>query len=1582
MQLHTELPQSDESEADDVKSNDSPEPSANQDPAEESEPVKELTRTASFLNLASKTSAQDTPQNVSVKTPKTLRIVNTAEAEAASKVKKQESSLSSTLASTKLQEIFAKGKPSAITEHTSPWASKAAENRAEKVEQLKRKAEQISSGDTPSAPWAAQPQKTTDTSASSDPTPAESSEISDKDASKRQKQEKPDIFTQMFNEDEEWRMTVAELRGDQIQGSLESLISAAPKRIALVGKTATPRPDGTNLPLGAIAALKARSKPRKPLLDIDGFFRGLAKLQQQEQPTRIQAWGDFATQGSSSSTNRFQALAENEAMHDSEEGEVQPDSSTTHKLSWAEEVNEQERLQAEKEQQQETFLKEAAEDTGHLFQALGTRRQSAEAIATQVQQADALKTQKLAIQAQVSGQAATDVEMSGVPSLRGMRHPTTKLSDIDRTIPSEVWLSYRTISDNTESSQHRYVGGMLKLHDADHSFKILVDGGHLGTPSLNLILKASLHPGVPIEKASNMVSGATATYRQDTIITLRFPTGDFKEKTEDDSRYSIYNMEYGVLDADNELSIEANRNWKGSRPQKVIGLSFSSDGNFLDGFPETFEQITMGHSEELRKSLTHLRLIHNMKQPMRFQCAFIYRPKDIDSFLERTMKPLLVAVDHHLPQYFPYRDASTRSAVADVDCDQVAEVGDGMQKDPKTGAIKVTYWPKVKQFDNADHYLLNNSIGRVREHQNTTTATLTYAMGTHTMWVVEPTYFGNDTKWKAFIKLAPIIMADGTSRKLPAPADGTFMRIQQVGKDESHNRIWGGHVKHVKADELNDPNYGTTDFDFMIMCNFPKNCLIPLARFDSYEQMAMNVHNSSQLIKLRSDHGNASVQRGLDALRYLESQGDKTLIDVLLGRHAPDQEDDKFLHPKDAQGNKFSSTVNLLCKEVWKLNDSQIRAIMNAFKYRLSLIQGPPGTGKTWTIACLAWLSVLNGKRALACATSNDAVDEITRKLEASVPDSFYPLLKSYPIVRAHIESLEFKNVRDHWQERAQELLGAKDELAHIEEASGRKDRKRHYKLQQFSIAAAIMDLALKDRHRYTSGPDNIDPADVCWDFRRIMDAYATSQTDGSIVSQEDNTLFVQQYTIMARRVLDNANLVLSTCNNAGSDYLLEGYVPDIILVDEAAQCPEIDMVIPLCRYPSATRWVLCGDHKQLAPICPSVNFNEAAKQVVYSSFERFVDLNYPMTMLNVNYRSTARIMRFLTEEYYENLECYGEADNNPLVDFVRQFNYKFYGKVTEALFVDVPNGVQHMLPGSHSLTNAAEAIVAAQIVVRMLCEPIEVTELPPGANIPASPPKSTDIGVIVLYANQINVVRRFLRDFAGAIFKDYPTEELEKVEISTVDSFQGREKPIIISSFVATTSMRLDGKPMSEFFLDDRRLCVTLSRARYGYIMLGNADAMADARFKLNYLGLPKISKIPAFYKSRDCAAVDESQDETDVGMYALAEQQHNRARHLAQQRAQLQNMAAQAPPSNFSEAGVATQFFQQRGDRGNRGNRGNRGDRGNRGAPGGRGQGQGSGHQGGHGGGPRGSRNGDRGRGGGRGNPRGQGSGRRGRG
>ena len=95
---------------------------------------------------------------------------------------------------------------------------------------------------------------------------------------------------------------------------------------------------------------------------------------------------------------------------------------------------------------------------------------------------------------------------------------------------------------------------------------------------------------------------------------------------------------------------------------------------------------------------------------------------------------------------------------------------------------------------------------------------------------------------------------------------------------------------------------------------------------------------------------------------------------------------------------------------------------------------------------------------------------------------------------------------------------------------------------------------------------------------------------------------------------------------------------------------------------------------------------------------------------------------------------------------------------------------------------------------------------------------KPHQIGVITPYEGQRAYIVQYMQFNGGMSQKLY-----EQLEVGCVDAFQGREKDFIILSCVRSNEHQGIG-----FLNDARRLNVSLTRAKYGMIIIGNAKVLS----------------------------------------------------------------------------------------------------------------------------------------------------------
>lgn len=275
--------------------------------------------------------------------------------------------------------------------------------------------------------------------------------------------------------------------------------------------------------------------------------------------------------------------------------------------------------------------------------------------------------------------------------------------------------------------------------------------------------------------------------------------------------------------------------------------------------------------------------------------------------------------------------------------------------------------------------------------------------------------------------------------------------------------------------------------------------------------------------------------------------------------------------------------------------------------------------------------------------------------------------------------------------------------------------------------------------------------------------------------------------------IIDNANVVCATTTLDES--LLGDRRFDLVVIDEACQSTEPGCWMPVLR---ADRLVLAGDHCQLPP---TVLSKQAAKDgLAVSLLERLVGVygDRVTRRLNMQYRMHDQIMNFSSEQFYDGtLQSHGSVSGHVLTDL--DYVDEQLVTIEPVTFIDSAGAGwdEELEPDGLSKRNIQEA----ELVLR------KITELQDAGL------RGRDIAVIAPYAAQVRWLRQNSPD--------------ERVEIDTVDGFQGREKEAVIISLVRSNPEGEIG-----FLADARRMNVALTRARRKLIVIGDSATVGGNDF------------------------------------------------------------------------------------------------------------------------------------------------------
>ncbi len=451
-----------------------------------------------------------------------------------------------------------------------------------------------------------------------------------------------------------------------------------------------------------------------------------------------------------------------------------------------------------------------------------------------------------------------------------------------------------------------------------------------------------------------------------------------------------------------------------------------------------------------------------------------------------------------------------------------------------------------------------------------------------------------------------------------------------------------------------------------------------------------------------------------------------------------------------------------------KLNESQRRAVSLALgSDDFFLIHGPFGTGKTRTLSEIVRQEVKRGRKVLVTAESNVAVDNLVELLkDLKVVRLGHPSRVSQPLkettLSAKVREDERYRVVEELRERLNRLINAR-----------KKFRKPTSALRRGLSDDEILELA--ERKKGTRG--------VSW---RVIKSMAEWIKLSRVIDEIFERIKKMEEEI-ARDIIEDADVVLATNSTA---FTLDVEF-DVVVVDEASQSTIPSVLIPLNK---AEKFVLAGDHKQLPPTVLE------AEELSVTLFEILIN-KYPekAKMLEVQYRMNEKLMEFPNQEFYgRKLKAHESVKNITLVDLgVKKVKDGFWRIVNPdevLVFIDTsncPNKWERQRKGSTSRENPLEAEIVRK-VVSMLREMGVRKEW---------------IGVITPYEDQVDLIRQFV-----------------DVEVNTVDGYQGREKEVIVISFVRSN------KDCEIGFLEDlRRLNVALTRAKRKLIAIGDAITLSS---------------------------------------------------------------------------------------------------------------------------------------------------------
>ncbi|WP_026527784.1 DEAD/DEAH box helicase [Butyrivibrio sp. VCD2006] len=289
-----------------------------------------------------------------------------------------------------------------------------------------------------------------------------------------------------------------------------------------------------------------------------------------------------------------------------------------------------------------------------------------------------------------------------------------------------------------------------------------------------------------------------------------------------------------------------------------------------------------------------------------------------------------------------------------------------------------------------------------------------------------------------------------------------------------------------------------------------------------------------------------------------------------------------------------------------------------------------------------------------------------------------------------------------------------------------------------------------------------------------------------------------------------------ATCQQSANPNLspsMEGFDDeyDFVIVDEAARSNPLDLLIPMSM---GKKIILVGDHKQLPHMVERDIVEAVASKMEGKNVESvleeslFMRLNALLgsedkklginrtAMLTEQYRMHPDICDLVNVFYDGKLDTMCKPEN-------KKHNLGLYDD-SALVWIDMP--ISEKFPAEvkkQSASRKCEVDLIQRELAKILSKNAEY-----------------EIGIITFYSKQAELLNDMVRD-------NFPSD-IHRIQVGTVDAFQGKEFDVVLLSVVRANSEK-DMKNRVGFLNNDNRLCVAFSRAKRLLIAVGDSKTVAS---------------------------------------------------------------------------------------------------------------------------------------------------------
>ena len=546
-----------------------------------------------------------------------------------------------------------------------------------------------------------------------------------------------------------------------------------------------------------------------------------------------------------------------------------------------------------------------------------------------------------------------------------------------------------------------------------------------------------------------------------------------------------------------------------------------------------------------------------------------------------------------------------------------------------------------------------------------------------------------------------------------------------------------------------------------------------------------------------------------------------------------------------------------------ELNESQKNAFRQVLGHGpVSLLQGPPGTGKTWFIACLLHhLITKEGvRRVLLVSQSHEAVNNALEKaLEICTEKgtTFHAVrmgsesATSEGIKHFHSNSIEqayrerFKAERKERVVRLAVALGLPQQFA-------RDYVQLHFRLVSLARAADNLGRRIQnteDEEKASYGARIRALEETFWDIAKDVYNVGTCDSMQAAISSIEQSL-VDLHEVRSKDAVSRLRGLLRLSDEwidslgspdanfseflaktrtivsgtlVGIGYRASGVIQNIfdwVIIDEAGRAAPSELAVAM---QAGHRILLVGDHLQLPPTFPEGvreemrrRYNALDESPLFASdFARMFDSGYGSTVgasLLTQYRMAPDIGELVSQCFYSGRLKTGRGEPPEYYDFLPEHLRTQIGWIDTTVLGS--RALEHSSDDHVDRWNVMEARIVMGVVQQLIeaDDFIAFLEDDLQLNEPA-------IGVICMYSKQREIIDKMVSEAV------WLQNRRRLLKVDTVDSYQGKENPIVILSTVRNNAALNPG-----FLRSPNRINVAMSRAMERLYIVG-AQRMWEGR-------------------------------------------------------------------------------------------------------------------------------------------------------